>query len=382
MLKRTEESWLTNWYFEIDRHLLWAVVILAFVGMWAMVAAGSVAAERMNPPQPWHFFFVKMLPFYLFGFITLIVSSALSSKWVMRVAWLNVAFCLLLLMVTLVHPMVIKGSSRWVNLFGFSVMPGDLMKPGFIILTAWFLTRMKKITAGADMFVSRRAWRWDGWPMYLAVFAPALLIILRHPDVGTAMLYLFVLSGMIFVAGLPMYFIPIFGGIAAIGGIFAFLTMGHFRGRVLTFLGFSGGSDNFQVQKSVEAIRHGGLFGSGESSFIKQSLPEAHTDAIYSAIAEDSGAILAALLIVGFLYILKRVAVNARSARDQFVFYVASGMFALLGIQVTINLASTLGMMPPKGMTLPLISYGGSSFVSFCLLFGLLIALVREDKWK
>ena len=383
MLRRSEQSKLTNWYFEIDRKLLFAVIVLALIGMWAMVSAGSVAAERMNPPQPWHFFLVKALPFYLIGIITLLVSSALPKKWIMNIAWANVAVCLLLLLVTLVHPAAVKGSARWVNIPGIgSVMPSDLLKPGFIIITAWFLTRLQSLSGAESIFTGRRVWKWDGWPIYLAFFVPTLLIILRHPDVGTALLYLAVFVAMIFLAGLPMWTLPIFIGLTAIGGIFAFFTFAHFRGRILMWLGMSGGADNYQITKSVEAIKHGRLFGSGEDAFIKQSLPDAHTDFIYSAIAEDSGAILACMLLGGFLYILKRLADNARGARDKFVFFVAGGVFALFGAQVCINVASALGVFPPKGMTLPFISYGGSSFVAFSLLFGLLLALVREDKWK
>lgn len=383
MLKRSETSRFTDWYFEIDRKLLFAVIVLALIGMWAMVSAGSVAAERMNPPQEWHFFLVKALPFYLVGLITLLVSSALPRVWIMRVAWANVAVCLLLLLVTLVHPAAVKGSARWVSIPGIgSLMPSDLLKPGFIIITAWFLARLQKLCSAENIFMGARAWKWDGWPAYLAFFLPTLLIIWRHPDLGTTVLYMAVFVAMIFLAGLPIYFVPVFVGLAGLGGILAFFTMAHFRARVLMWLGMSGGADNYQIKKSVEAIKHGGLFGSGEDAFIKQSLPDAHTDFIYSAIAEDSGAILACVLLAGFLYILKRLADDARGARDKFVFFVAGGTFALFGTQVIINVASALGVFPPKGMTLPFISYGGSSFVAFCLLFGLLLALVREDKWK
>ena len=383
MLRRSEESRLTSWYFEIDRKLLFATAVLMVIGIWAMVSAGSVAAERMNPPQPWHFFLVKMLPFYGIGIGAMLAASTLSRKWVMNVAWLNVAACLVLLVATLIVPAAVKGSTRWVNMFGFSVMPSDLMKPGFIIITAWFLDRMANICGPGGIFMSRCAWRrWDGWPAYLAVFLPMLVIVLRHPDVGTALLYLAVFFSMIFMAGLPLYFVPVFAGAAGIAGLFAFLTMGHFRGRILMWLGMSGGSDDYQIRKSVEAIKHGGLFGSGEDAFIKQSLPDAHTDFIYSAIAEDSGALLAAGLIFVLMFVLKRLADDARGARDRFVFYAAGGVFALFGAQVCINIASALGVFPPKGMTLPFISYGGSSFVAFCLTFGLLLALVRDDKWK
>jgi len=380
MLRRSEESRLTSWYFEVDRKLLFAAVILMLVGMWAMVTAGSVAAERMNPPQLWHFFLLKMLPFYGMGLATMFVASALPRKLVMTVAWLNVAVCLALLATTFISPMVIKGSTRWVNVFGFSVMPADLMKPGFIIITAWFLDRMMRIAGPDGIFTSKRAWKLDGWPVYLIFFIPALVVIFRHPDIGTAFLYAAVFFAMLFMAGLPWFMIVGAGGLFGLMGVVAFMSSAHFKARILTWLGMGG--DNYQIRKSVEAIRNGGLFGSGEDAFIKQSLPDAHTDFIYSAIVEDSGALLACALIIGLFYVLKRLAANAAAARDRFVFYAAGGVLALFGIQVSINLASALGVIPPKGMTLPFISYGGSSFLAFCLTFGLLLALIREDKWK
>ncbi|MDR0967414.1 MAG: FtsW/RodA/SpoVE family cell cycle protein [Rickettsiales bacterium] len=381
MFKRGEDSILTSWYFEIDRRLFWCVIVLFMVGLLAMVSAGSVAAERLNPPQPWHFFLVKAIPLYIIGIITLLVSSFLNRKQILLVSVANVAVCILLLLGTLVMPAAVKGSARWIDLGFASVMPSDLLKPGFIVITAWFLTRLEKLSPG-DIFFTKRVWKFDGWPSYLTLFLPILLIILLHPDFGSFVLYLSVFAAMIFMAGLPMYFVPIFFGLGLGAFAFAFLTMAHVRLRVLGFLGLAGGGDNYQIKKSVEAVQHGGLFGQAEDSFIKQSLPDAHTDFVFSAIAEDSGAIIACILLLAFLYVLKRLAVDATGARDKLVFYACGGLMALFGVQMCINIVSALGLFPPKGMTLPFISYGGSSFVAFCLAFGMILALVREDKWK
>ena len=377
MLTR-DGSKLSSWYFEIDRRLLWCVLGLALVGLVAMFTAGSVAAERMNPPQAWHYFFLKMLPFYGMGLITLLIVSMLPKRWIMDVSAFNVAVCFVLLLVTLVSPTIVKGSSRWVSIMGFSIMPSDLMKPGFIILTAWFIARLKRI-AGDDIFMSRRAWRWDGWPAYLAVFLPAIGIIFFHPDVGTMLLYLAVFGIMIFLAGAP---IKILGGlgVAGVGMLgLAFFTMSHVHNRIM---GLFGGGDNYQIKQSIQSIQHGGLLGSGEDAFIKQSLPDAHTDFVFAALSEDYGAIIAILLLGVLLYVTKRLAFNAQRAHDRFVFFAAAGAFALFAVQVCINLMSALHIFAPKGMTLPFISYGGSSFVAFCLLFGMVLALVREDRWK
>ena len=376
---RTEESKLTSWYFEIDRRLLGYVLALIVISVICMISAGSVAAERIG--QQWDYYIIKAIPFYIFGVIFLLASSALSKKWVLRISWLNVIVGLCLLLVTLVFPHPIKGSDRFVHLLGFNIMPADIMKPGFIIVTAWFLSKMRD-KFGDGMFLSRAAWQfkwWSWWP-YLAVFVPALLIIFRHPDLGTSILYLAVLCAMLFIAGLPLKVIPIMAA-AGLGLLtVAFFTMSHVHNRIISF--FTGTGDTYQVDQSIESIQNGGLFGQGDSSFVKQSLPDAHTDFIFAAIAEDAGAILACGLIVFLMLVLRRLILNATSARDNFVFYATGGAAALFGTQVCINLMSTLHLFAPKGMTLPFISYGGSSLLSFCLLFGMILALVREDKWK
>ncbi len=376
---RSEDSVLTSWYFEVDRRLLWAVLILIFTGMLFMVSAGSVAAERIG--QPWHFFIVKALPFYMIGLGTLFCASMLNKKWVLRISALNVAVGLLLLGVTLVAPHFIKGSARFVSLGPVNVMPSDIMKPGFIIMTAWFLSMMHD-KYGQNIFFNRDAWRlrWASWWTYLVMFLPALGIILKHPDFGTSVLYFSVFCAMIFIAGLPMIVLPVLGGIVIAALTFAFFTMNHVHNRFMAFL--TGDGDTYQVRQSIQSIQHGGLLGSGDDAFVKQSLPDAHTDFIFAAIAEDLGAIMACALLGLLLYVLYRLVSDAIRARDSFVFYATGGAAALFGTQVCINLVSTLRIFPPKGMTLPFISYGGSSFVAFCLLFGMILAIVREDKWK
>ncbi len=379
MFKRTEESKLTSWYFEIDRRLLGGVLLLIFIGMIFMVSAGSVAAERIG--QPWHFFIVKAMPFYIIGLITMFAASMFNKKLVIGVAIANVAAGLLLLPLTVVAPHIIKGSARFVALGPFNVMPADIMKPGFIILTAWFLARMQEKYNG-NIFTNRAAWRldWLSWWTYFAVFVPAFLIILLHPDLGTSILYFSVLSCMLFIAGLPWVVVPILGGAVLGVGTFAFFTMAHVHRRIMTL--FTGDGDNYQVTQSVQSIQHGGLLGSGDDAFVKQSLPDAHTDFIFAAIAEDVGAIIACCLLGVIFFVLRRLITDAYNARDTFVFYATGGAAALFGTQVCINLMTTLHLFAPKGMTLPFISYGGSSFVAFCLLFGMILAIVREDKWK
>ena len=385
MFKRAEKSFLTSWYFEVDRTMIVVVLALMLVGMWAAVTAGSVSAERMNPPQPWHFFFVRMIPFYFLGIGTLIISSMFGRKLIMLTAAANVIVMGVLLIMTFFEPIVMaKGSARWISVFGFAVTPSDLMKPGFIVITAWFLDRLGTIAgAGKTIFsMDKKLWRWDGWPAYLLPFSAAVFIMFGHPDIGTAALYFAVLAAVLLLAGLPWKLFFALGAVPLVGGIIAFMTWGHFQRRILSFFGLEGGADTFQLDQSIRAIRHGGLFGAGEDAFVKQSIPDSHTDFIFSAIAEDLGAIAAAILIIVFLYVMKKIRDIAMTARDRFVFYVAGGTLAMFGAQTFINIGSSLGVIPTKGMTLPFVSFGGSSFMAFSLMFGILLALAREDKWK
>jgi len=379
MFKRTEESKLTSWFFEIDRRLLYMVLLLMLIGMFFAVSAGSVVAYQKG--WPWYTFLVKGLPFYGLGLVFLFGASLLNKKTILKLSFLDVIVGLVLLAVTFIAPTRLNNSDRFIVISGLpNIMPADIMKPGFIIVTAWFLAEMHR-RFGEKLFTAKDAWklRAPNWWMYIAVFIPALAIIFQHPDVGTSLLYLGVLICMLLIAGLP--WLAVGGMVGAGAGLLtlAYYIVPHVQKRINTL--FTGTGDNLQVNRSVQSIQHGGFFGSGDNAFVKEGLPDAHTDFIYAAIVEDLGAILAVIMLCLLIYVLKLLVTDAMNARDRFVFYAVGGTAALFGIQCCINLVSTLGLFAPKGMTLPFISYGGSSLVGFCLLFGMVLAIVREDKW-
>ncbi len=376
---RIEESKFTSWYYGIDRRLLGCVLGLIFIGVLCVVSAGSVQALRKG--FPWYHFLQHMLPFYGVGLVGLFISSMLNKRLLLGLSVADVAVCFVLLILTLVMPETHHGSDRWVRLLGVQVMPSDIMKPGFIMLTALFFAKMKE-KFGDNIFTSREAWRFSAlsWWAYLIPFGMVLGILFKQPDIGTMMLYFVAFVAFLFVAGLPRaIFLPVLGVLGS-GGLLAFLFQPHVHRRVMDF--FKPLDPTTQVGYSVSAIRQGGLFGMVDEAFAKESLPDAHTDFIYAAMVEDWGAIIACLILVFLLCVIRRLVTNAMSARDAFVFYAVSGTAALFGTQICINLATTLHMMPPKGMTLPFISSGGSSFLGYCLLFGMVLAIIREDKWK
>lgn len=380
MLKRSEESKLTSWYFETDRRLLGCVLVMILLSVVFVVSAGSIKAEHMG--EAWYYFLVKAIPFYIAGLITLFGASFLNKKQVLWLAGANLVFGLALLPLTVVAPHYINNSARFVSLGFFNIMPSDIMKPGFIIMTAYFLSLMKR-RYGDNIFFNKEAWRfntWLSWAYYLPAFILFILIVFNHPDFGTSILYLGVFTAMIFIAGMPLVLIPVLGAAGFLMLVVAFFTLGHVHRRILAF--FTGTGDTYQVDSSVDSIRHGGLLGSGDDAFVKQYLPDVHTDFIFAAIAEDMGAIMACGLLVLLFYVFRRLITNATNARDLFVVYATGGTAALFGTQICFNMLTTLNLFAPKGMTLPFISYGGSSLLAYCLLFGMILALVREDKWK
>ncbi|MBQ6110242.1 MAG: FtsW/RodA/SpoVE family cell cycle protein [Alphaproteobacteria bacterium] len=378
-ITRGEDSKLTSWYFEIDRKLLTIILLLVGVGAIMMITAGAAQAAHMRPPQPWFYFIVKAIPAYLVGLSGLFIFSMLNKQQIIKLSVVGALVGIIGLLVTVVHPVMMKGSARWAHIGGFGFMPADVLKPSFIILTAWFLDKMRK-TFGENIFLNKQAWRfkWLSWWPYVILFGVCVLIIFRHPDIGTASLYVAVLFAMLLVAGFPLKWLPGVGVLVCVMAMAA-LSKSHVRERAMDMFTVKPFT---QVWYSLNSIRHGGLLGSGEEAYVKDVLPESTNDFIYSAIAEDWGALVACGLVV-VLFVLFNMLINhAIHAKDRFVVYAVSGTAALFAGQICFNLMTALHLIINKGMTLPFISYGGISFISFCVLFGMVLALIREDMWN
>lgn len=383
-ITRGEESSLTAWYFEIDRKLLSMILGLIAVGIITLATAGAADATRLG--HPWYYFIQKAFLPYTFGLLCLFGFSVMNKRQIIRISVVGLVICLGALFLTMFNnplQVVKNGSSRWIKFFGQTFMPADLLKPFFIVITAWFLSLMHKIY-GTDIFLNKEAWNIKrlNWFPYLLIFSVCVLIMVLQPDFGTALLYIGMLGVMILIAGFPLKSLPwIFGGLVGVFAIaIAFLPqLAHIRDRMGRIFHIEPQS---QAWYSVNAIKHGGLFGSGDEAFVKDVLPESTNDFVYSSIAEDWGAIGACALVILLFFVLNRLIQHAISAKDDFVVYAVAGAAALFGGQVCFNLMTALHLVIDKGMTLPFISYGGVSFITFCILFGMVLALVREDTWN
>jgi len=380
-ISRDEESKLTTWYFQIDRKLLLGIILLVCVGAITMISAGAAQASHMHPAQPWYFFINKAIGPYCIGLLCLFGFSMTNKKYVLLASIIALLFGFMGLGVTLIHPMIIKGSARWANIAGIQFMPSDVIKPAFVMLSAWFLAKMHD-RFGQNIFINKDAWNiksiFSWWP-YILLFLMIVGIIFHHPDVGSALLYFGILFVMLFVAGMPVKWLPGVGVFAVLFASIALLTMPHIQNRAKGIFSIE---PRTQVWYSVNSIKHGNLLGSGDEAFVKDYLPESTNDFVFSSIAEDWGAIGACALIALLIFIIKTLMVNATKAKDPFVVYAIAGTMALFAGQICFNLMTALHIIINKGMTLPFISYGGVSFISFCVLFGMLLAVIREDKWK
>ena len=377
-ITRGDESKLTGWYYEIDRKLLGMILLLIAIGLFTMITAGSADAARLG--RPWFYYIQHGFVPYTIGLVCLFCFSMLNKQQIIKLSIVGTVVGVCALLFTLVHPIYINGSARWVNIGGLKFMPADILKPFFIIMTAWFLSYMHKLYGG-DIFLNKDAWRakWQSWWPYLITFLICMVLIFKHPDVGTASLYFGVLVVMLFVAGFPWKFMPaIFCGAAALGAA-AFAFMPHIRMRAAHIFDIV---PRTQAWYSINSIKHGGLFGSGEEAYVKDVLPESINDFVYASIAEDWGAIGACALVILLFVVLNNLIRHAVSARDDFVIYAVAGTAALFGGQICFNLMTALHLIIDKGMTLPFVSYGGVSFITFCILFGIVLALIREDMWN
>ena len=377
-ITRGDESKLTSWYFEIDKSLLGMVLWLIAIGLFTMIAAGSADAVRQG--KVWYHYIQQGFIPYTIGFVALFGFSMLNKQQIIKISVVGLIASIGALLLTFIHPSYINGSARWVNIGGLKFMPADILKPFFIIITAWFLSYMHKLY-GRDIFLNREAWRakWQSWWPYLVAFLICTVLIFKHPDVGTAALYFGVLFVMLFVAGFPWKFMPaMFGAVVALGAA-AFAFMPHIRSRAAHIFDIV---PRTQAWYSINSIKHGGLFGAGDEAYVKDVLPESINDFVYASIAEDWGAIIACALIGLLFLVFSNLIRHAISARDDFVVYALAGAAAVFAGQICFNLMTALHLVIDKGMTLPFVSYGGVSFITFCILFGMVLALIREDTWN
>lgn len=363
MVSRVDRGAVANWWWTIDRYFLAACLSLMGLGVLLSFAASPAVAQRIGLDS---FHFVERQTFFMIPAVAVMIGvSFLSPRQIRRFALLLLGASLFLMLAALFVGIEIKGARRWVSLAGVSIQPSEFMKPAFVVICAWLFSERER---GGHM---------PGYFLAMALFCVTAGLLMLQPDFGQTMLTTGTWGAMFFLAGLPMFWILVLGGIAVVGAFGAYVTLDHVAGRVNRFM--TGEGDTFQVDAGREAILRGGWFGQGPGEgTIKRIIPDSHTDFIFSVAAEEYGIILCMIIMALFAFIVIRGLSIALRERDAFTRLAVSGIVILFGFQSIINMAVNLHLMPAKGMTLPFISYGGSSLVAIAITMGILLALTRR----
>jgi cell division protein FtsW len=364
MVSRTDRSQFAEWWWTVDKYLLGGLIVLMLSGIVLSLAGSPAVAERLGYDS---FHFVdRQVAFFFPALAVMIATSFLTPAQARRTALFVLAVAIVLMMATLLVGTEVKGARRWIDFAGLSVQPSEFMKPAFVIVVAWLFAE------------NRRRQDIPGNVFAIILFGIVAALLIAEPDFGQTMLITIAWSSLFFMAGLSWFWIAALGLLAAGGAAAAYATMPHVAARVDRFISPQSG-DTFQIDKALDSIMRGGWFGQGPGEgVVKRVLPDAHTDFIFAVAAEEFGIIVCIVLVLVFGLVVFRGLSRSSRQEDPFVRLAGSGLVVLFGVQSVINMAVNLNMIPAKGMTLPFISYGGSSMIAVAFGMGLLLSLTRR----
>jgi len=367
MVSRAERGPVADWFWTIDRFFLATFILLLGIGFMLSFAASPAVAERLGLDS---FHFVKRHAAFLLPSIAVMIGiSFMTPRQVRRTAMVLLVASMALMLVALFFGVEVKGSRRWVTLAGISIQPSEFMKPAFVVVCAWlFAEHARQPEIPGNLFA-------------IILFGIVAALLVAQPDLGQTILTTVVWGGMFFMAGMPWLWIVVLGGLAVGGLVGAYTLLPHVAGRIDRFM--TGEGDTFQVDTAREAIIRGDWFGQGPGEgTIKRIIPDAHTDFIFSVAAEEFGIIFCMFLVAIFAFLVLRGLSHAFRERNDFNRFAVAGLVLQLGMQSMINVGVNLELLPAKGMTLPLISYGGSSMVAISVTAGFILALTRHRPEK
>jgi cell division protein FtsW len=367
MVSRAEKGPLAEWFWTIDRFFLAVFILLLGTGFMLSFAASPAVAERIGLDS---FHFVERHAMFMLPSIAVMLGlSFLSPRQIRRAAMIMLVASLLMMVLVLFIGMEVKGSRRWITISVLSIQPSEFMKPAFAVVCAWlFAEHQRRPDIPGNLFA-----------MLLFVIVAALLV--AEPDLGQTILTTAVWGSMFFMAGMPWLWIIVLAGGAAGLLFFAYTVFPHVAGRINQFL--TGEGNTFQVDTAYDAITRGSWLGMGPGEgVVKRILPDSHTDFVFSVAAEEFGILFCMALVGLYIFVVMRGLSHAFRDRNDFTRFAVAGLVLQIGFQSIINIGVNLQLLPAKGMTLPLISYGGSSQIAICVTAGFILALTRQRPEK
>jgi cell division protein FtsW len=361
---RIDQSQVARWWWTVDRWSLAALGMLIGFGVVMSLAASPPVAERIGY-DGLHFVrrHLAMLPLAL-GLMFAV--SLQPPRTIRRIAVIGFGISLALLALTFVIGAEIKGARRWINFPGLSLQPSEFVKPTFAVVAAWLFSEQKLRP------------RFPGNLISIVMFLVVLAMLIKQPDIGMAAVVAAVWFAQFYMAGMRLYWVAA-GALVGIGGLVgAYVYLPHVRVRVDHFIDPSAG-DSYQVNRSIEAFANGGLWGRGPGEgTVKDVLPDAHADFVFAVAGEEFGVVVCLAIVALFAFIVLRGFSRMSQEGNLFVLVAATGLLVQFGLQAAINMASSLHLIPTKGMTLPFLSYGGSSLLALGLGMGMMLALTRR----
>ncbi len=363
-LSRSDNSMLGRWWWTVDRWTLASLIALIGIGYVMMLAASPAVAERIGLER--NAFVMKQILYLPLAAAIMAAVSLLSPKDIRRLALFGCIVALLLTAATLVVGQEIKGARRWISIPGLSLQPSEFLKPCFAIVAAWLMAEGKRSAA------------FPGTLLAVAVFFVVVLLLKSQPDIGMLAIVTAMFFAQLVIGGLNMFWVGAFS-LAGVGlSVTAYMMFPHVQSRVHRFLDPSVG-DNYQVNTALEAFGYGGFLGRGPGEGrVKDVLPDAHADFVFAVVGEEFGLIICLLILCLFAFIVLRGFLRLLQENDLFIVLAATGLLTAFGLQAFVNMASSLHLIPTKGMTLPFVSYGGSSVFAIALGMGMLLALTRR----
>lgn len=361
---RADTSILGQWWWTVDRWSLAAIAALMAFGALLAAASSPAVASRIGLDE---FYFIKRHFMLLPVAIAMILAvSAMTPTQVRRMAVIAFLGCIVLLAATLLLGTEIKGARRWLSIAGFSLQATEFVKPMFAVVAAWLFSE------------AARDPRFPGRLICTGLFATVIALVIAQPDLGQAVVITGVWMAQFFLAGLPMWLVAGLVVLGVSGLIGSYFTLSHVASRIDRFIDPKSG-DTYQIERSIEAFSSGGLFGRGPGEGqVKQVLPDAHADFVFAVAGEELGLFVALFIVTLFAFIVLRGMTRAMSEQNLFIMLAVSGLLVQFGLQALINMGSSLQLIPTKGMTLPFISYGGSSLLGVALGLGMTLALTRR----
>jgi len=349
----------------MDKTLLICISILIFLGIVLTFSASPAVATRIGFGN--YHFIKRHLFFAPIAYFVMIAFSMQKLKTIRRAALIGYVLAMGLMVLTLFFGEANKGASRWLIVFGFSLQPSEFVKPLFIVTAAWLFDGQRQNPEFPGNYIS------------MALFFVTAGLILRQPDIGMAVVVTAVWGFQFFLSGMPILLIALAAIAMVVALVGAYFIFPHFQTRIHQFLA-SGDDLSYQVKKSLEAFQSGNLFGRGPGEgIVRSSIPDAHTDFIYAVAGEEYGVFLCLTIVLLYAIIVIRSMILSCKDNNLFIILSASGLAVSFGLQSIINMASTLHLIPTKGMTLPFISYGGSSIVATAIGMGMLLAITRKN---